>query len=38
MEPTSQEELGLHTRDALNKLHVDIESVLQQFKHSQKCR
>lgn len=38
MEPNGQEELGLNTRDALNKLYVEIETVLQQFKHSQKSR
>lgn len=38
MEHATHEELGLNTRDALNKLYVEIESVLQQFKHSQKSR
>lgn len=38
MEQAHKEELGLTTRDALNQLYVEIESVLQQFKHSQKFR
>lgn len=32
------EENGLNTRDALNKLYVEIEGVLQQYRHSQKSR
>ncbi|XP_018571682.1 transmembrane protein 94 isoform X2 [Anoplophora glabripennis] len=32
------EDTGLNTRDALNKLYVEIDSVLQQYKHSQKSR
>ncbi|KAJ8928345.1 hypothetical protein NQ314_019075 [Rhamnusium bicolor] len=31
-------ETGLYTRDALNKLYVEIDGVLQQYKNSQKCR
>ncbi|KAL1497616.1 hypothetical protein ABEB36_008545 [Hypothenemus hampei] len=38
MEPNIQEQLGLNSKDALNKLYVEIESVLQQFKYSQKSR
>ncbi|XP_066253701.1 transmembrane protein 94 isoform X1 [Euwallacea similis] len=38
MDQNIQEELGLSSRDALNKLYVEIDSVLQQFKHSQKSR
>lgn len=32
------EDAGLNTRDALNKLYVEIDGVLQQYKHSQKSR
>ncbi|XP_050295588.1 transmembrane protein 94 isoform X2 [Anthonomus grandis grandis] len=38
MEPTNQEEHGLNTQDALNKLYIEIESVLQQFNQSRKSR
>ena len=38
MDQNNQEETGLTTRDALNKLYVEIDSVLQQFRHSQKSR
>ncbi|KAJ8916114.1 hypothetical protein NQ315_004481 [Exocentrus adspersus] len=34
----SMEDTGLTTRDALNKLYIEIDSVLQQYKHSQKSR
>lgn len=32
------EDAGLRTRDALNKLYIEIEAVLQQYKISQKSR
>lgn len=32
------EDTGLHTRDALNQLYIEIEGVLQQYKLSQKNR
>ncbi|CAH1129293.1 unnamed protein product [Ceutorhynchus assimilis] len=38
MEQTTQDERGLNTRDALNKLYIEVESVLLQFKLSQKNR
>ncbi|XP_030748034.1 transmembrane protein 94 isoform X2 [Sitophilus oryzae] len=38
MEQNYAEELGLSTSEALNKLYVEIESVLLQFKYSQKSR
>jgi hypothetical protein len=37
MEP-NPEESGLSTREALRKLHSEIEGVLQQLKSSQKTR
>lgn len=38
MDQNNSEERGLNTKDALNKLYVEIESVLQQFKHSRRAR
>ncbi|XP_019880978.2 transmembrane protein 94 isoform X2 [Aethina tumida] len=35
---TNISDSGLTTRDALNKLHVEIDTILQQFKTSQKTR
>lgn len=32
------DDTGLNTRDALNKLYVEIDNILQQYKHSQKSR
>lgn len=38
MEEVNKNELGLSTKEALNKLCKDIESVLNQFTNSQKAR